>query len=173
MRNLSAVLTFALLSAAGFAFADDEHCSVETLDGTYEVVVQGTAAAGPQLPYVVGESIPLRALNITTFDGEGHLETLVNTDVVGGLVEQGALTSGTYSVDPDCTGSITLLACHLPEFGGPHVHEIDIVVRPNGRSFRIIFTDIGATGGGRGVRIYSDNDLVNDGEPFCELPAGH
>ena len=84
--------------------ADDERCSLASLQGTYAVHGQGTfllqVPGFPAPPFSFGEA------GIATFDGAGTLfgKTTVNT---GGLVLNPTFT-GTYTVSGDCTGTVAV-----------------------------------------------------------------
>jgi hypothetical protein len=73
-------------------------CSLSTIEGTHGYTYSGTVLAGS-----------IAAAGPITFDGEGNLSADY-TASVGGVTHQGKF-KGTYTVNPDCTGSATL---HLP-----------------------------------------------------------
>jgi hypothetical protein len=77
-----------------------KHCSDRTLSGDY-----GYAAEGLLLP-APGVSLQFRSVGLTTFDGKGNLSWLESTVVDGHLLEPDwAQATGTYTVNPDCTGT--------------------------------------------------------------------
>jgi hypothetical protein len=77
----------------------DKSCSNRTLSGDYGFSIVGDLI-GPN-----GALIPLRTLSRQQFDGSGNM-TGVDHAVVGGVppTEEWREISGTYSVNPDCTG---------------------------------------------------------------------
>lgn len=83
--------------------AEEESCSVASLHGTYAVHAQGTFVEqlSPSLP---APPFPFGEAGIATLDGAGHLsgKSTVN---LGGVVLQPTFT-GTYTVNPDCTGTM-------------------------------------------------------------------
>jgi hypothetical protein len=88
--------------ASAGAQSGHRHCSNRTLFGDYGFAVEGLS--GPP-----GESIPLRGLVMSHFDGKGT-ETQVDHFVVNGTPppmewEPG---SGPYTVNPDCTGTLVI-----------------------------------------------------------------
>jgi hypothetical protein len=62
-----------------------------------------------ELPRKLAAPLPLRAVAVTTFDGNGRL-TQVDHYVVGGMPPPVPWQSstGTYTVSPNCTGTLTL-----------------------------------------------------------------
>jgi len=77
----------------------DRECSVATLRGDYGVQVQGTRPAPGGTELVVG--VVLR-----TYDGEGGFTQIDNVkgSVTGVVPDRPG--SGTYEVNPDCTGTV-------------------------------------------------------------------
>jgi hypothetical protein len=74
-------------------------CSVATLNGNYGFKTTG----------FVKTEVPVAVVGLNTFDGAGNISataTLVNR----GAIFTGVTTSGTYTVNSDCTGSITFTA---------------------------------------------------------------
>ena len=84
------------------ASARDQHkrekpCSNQTLSGDYGTLIEGT---------ILGPNLTLRTLTLVHYDGQGRF-TGKDFVVVGGNppAEEWRLSSGTYTVNPDCTGS--------------------------------------------------------------------
>jgi hypothetical protein len=77
--------------------SDNGHCSNRTLNGDYGFTLEGT---------ILGPNIPLRGLVMQHYDGNGNI-TQVDHVVDGGMppAQDWAPGAGTYSVNPDCTGS--------------------------------------------------------------------
>jgi len=76
-----------------------ESCSNRTLFGDYGGLIEGT---------ILGPNLALRTLIMAHFDGEGNL-TEVDHVVLNGVPpapeEEWKPATGTYTVNPDCTGS--------------------------------------------------------------------
>jgi hypothetical protein len=91
-------------------------------------------------------NLTLRTLSLQHFDGRGSL-TSVDYVVVGGEppAEEWRATTGTYSINPDCTGSASLAV----DAGKPPLNYHLIVV---GRGRQILLVD-GAAIRGVGSRI--------------------
>lgn len=107
MKTLTAVL---FLTAVCLQAQDRERehrhtCTDETLRGSYGFTISGTRPSGPPpapLEQFVG-------LAISHFDGEGHLTQPTGSS--HGSVSGDSQTDtgyGTYSLNPDCSGTMTL-----------------------------------------------------------------
>ena len=72
-------------------------CSNRTLNGDYGFTLEGT---------ILGPNIPLRGLIMQHYDGNGNI-TQVDHIIDGGNPpsQEWAPGTGTYTVNPDCTGS--------------------------------------------------------------------
>ena len=104
----SLTLTFALTScqlATAQSEASGAHrwhkpCSNRTLFGDYGTKLEGT---------ILGPNLTLRTLVLAHFDGAGNM-TSKDYVVLNGMppVEEWRQLTGTYTVNPDCTGSATV-----------------------------------------------------------------
>jgi hypothetical protein len=76
---------------------DGGRCSNRTLNGDYGFTLEGT---------ILGPNIPLRGLVMQHYDGNGNI-TQVDHVVDGGVppTQEWAPGTGTYTVNPDCTGA--------------------------------------------------------------------
>lgn len=110
--SIATICSFALCSlilAAPLASANDRdndrnrHCSNRTLSGDYGTEVKGLLLPAP------GVSLEFRGLSITHFNGSGGLVALEHIVVGGSPAAPGWVqSSGNYTVNPDCTGSMTV-----------------------------------------------------------------
>jgi hypothetical protein len=125
----SGALALAQSNSSG---ASEKHkvCSNRTLFGDYGAKIEGT---------ILGPNLPLRTLVLFHFDGEGNI-TEVDHVVLNGVPpeEEWRPTSGTYTVNPDCTGS-AVIAPNQP------IHFHFIVVK-HGKEFLLV-VDGNAIGG--------------------------
>lgn len=99
---LSVPLTTSVLQGQ----TDSKFCNNRLLNGNYGFAVEGYKLAGP----VGSPTGPMRGVAMTTFDGNGNL-TQLDTVVVNGVkisdfTEEKA--TGTYQVNPDCTGTFNI-----------------------------------------------------------------
>jgi hypothetical protein len=111
--------------------AEHKGCSVATLDGSFGFTSTGTLLALP--PPLAG---PFGEIGRQTFDGVG------NTDATATLSANGNINrvtiQGTYVVNPDCTGAMTVLISPL----GVTAH-LDFVIDDDGSEIRAIATGPG------------------------------
>jgi hypothetical protein len=103
-----------------------------TLHGTYMVHGSGT---------VIGLG-PVASNGTVTFDGRGHAINTFSASV-NGNIHRAVTASGTYIVNPDCTGT------RFASDGSTY----DIVVMPDGSTFSWIEVDSGTVISGSAVRF--------------------
>ena len=105
---------------------EDGPCSNRTIRGDYGFAIEGDILAGPS-------RIPLRSVAMTHFDGKGNLSQ-VEHFVFNGVPPpiEWSPSSGTYTVNPDCTGKAQII---LP--GVPPVNLHLVVVR-DGREIHTV-----------------------------------
>ena len=103
-----------------------------TKRGTYLVAGTGT---------IVGVG-PISAEGEITYDGQGNSVATVTVSV-NGTIHSGVTVTGTYTINPDCTGS------HA-ESDGSHY---DFVVTPDGNTASWIEVDSGTVVSGTEVRL--------------------
>lgn len=86
-------------------------CLNKTLSGDYGFASQGVLLNVPGVP----PGTPFRSVGLAHFDGKGNL-TWVEHTVVGGVPLNTGWTpaSGTYSVNPDCTGTAVVFTPNSP-----------------------------------------------------------
>jgi hypothetical protein len=106
-----------------------EACSAATLNGTYALTFSGFTTRGP-VPAAINNFTPVAGGGLVTFDGDGNLSAS-ETVSVGGLVNP-VNTTGTYTVNSDCTGTFTT----------PHAH-LNLVLLRKGREIQAVNTDPG------------------------------
>ena len=109
----------------GYAQRASQTCSVSTLRGRYQF-----ASAG--FVMMKGGYVPLAVSGIDVLDGNGNLSSN-STLVVDGVIafQNLVVPNGTYTVNKDCTGTLTLGA------GGV---QLNIFVAPDGRSYDYVQT---------------------------------
>lgn len=135
MRKLILIFSAMLLSAAAASAHEIPHhrCGPWTLRGDYGVLVSGSrpSAPGGPLELMVGTAID-------TFNGDG---TFTQIDNIHGLISGYPASavdrpgSGTYTLNENCTGTMT-----LNNEGAPPL-TLRIVVVDDGREIRIAVVD--------------------------------
>jgi len=137
-RNSICTFVIALFIAAGSvltvsAQTNDPRCDNRLIRGTFGFTLEGQKLGGP------GPVGPQVGVAMTTFDGNGNLNQ-IDTVTIGGVVVADFShppTTGTYTVNSDCTGTFSL---NFQDGRPPvtvsmvivdHGQEIDAVVVPN------------------------------------------
>ena len=125
-----------LLVAGSSAWADDgvegPPCTLKTLKGRYLVADKGTI-----LPPAFGVTAPTPGANagFHLFNGDGTGIDMVTFRVNGVTVLENAVVPISYTVNPDCTGTLKVLVPGGPTFG--------IFIAPNGEAIATIAKDPG------------------------------
>ena len=137
MKRAIAPTTLAVVFTTVFALGivpraqagDDNECSNATLQGSFGFTSAGTLLAIP--PPSAG---PFAEIGRQTFDGTGD-----NTEGTATLSTNGTIGHvtffGTYVVNPDCTGSMTLLVLPLGR-----TITLDFVIDDDGEEVRALLT---------------------------------
>jgi hypothetical protein len=135
-QNWTLTLSTALVILTCMARAKAETtCSTDMLKGGFEFTATGFLVAPSPI------AGPFAAVGTQSFDGNGNTEA-ASTVSVNGAAERVTLR-GVYSINPDCTGSMTLT---LSPSG--LVQHFDLIVSPKGTEIRSIRTDAGVVGTG-------------------------
>ena len=136
MKHIATVVVFAtvfVLSIAPKARAwEHEECSNATLKGSFGYTSTGTLLETFVPPPFAG---PFAEVGKQTFDGKGKTEATGTLSANGNILSK-VTFDGTYAVNPDCTGSMTLSS----SLGVSHA---DFVIDDDGSELRLIFTDGG------------------------------
>jgi hypothetical protein len=122
------VLGLATTARAG----EPQGCSNATLRGSFGFTSQGALLAGVPPP-VVG---PFGEVGRQIFDGRGNTEGTATLSANGNIVR--VTFYGTYVVNPDCTGSMSLYVSPIGTTA-----ELDFVIDDNGTELRAIVTAAG------------------------------
>jgi hypothetical protein len=129
------VAVFVTVFALGIppkAWPDDHRgCSDGSLQGSFGFTSTGTLALPPPL------AGPFTEIGRQTFDGRGNTDATATLSANGNIVS-GVTLQGTYLVNPDCTGSMTLFVSPI----GVTSH-VDFVIDDDGAELRAIITDAG------------------------------
>jgi hypothetical protein len=142
-RLFTSAVALALLmfGISGVVYAEDnsQACTDRLIKGVYGFTLQGTKLGGP------GPVGPQVGVAMTQFDGHGNL-TQIDTVTISGIVVADfthAPATGTYTVNPDCTGTFNL------DFtdGRPPV-SVNFVVVESGSE---IDTVVVSAGGNQGI----------------------
>jgi opacity protein-like surface antigen len=115
-RIASALLALAISATLVFVVTNWKHrvaavhaqggCSVATLNGNYGFTSSGFTTPNHS---VKGTEVPFAVVGGGNFDGAGNFSVNYTLAIRGGI-SQGLTTSGTYTVNSDCTGTATFTA---------------------------------------------------------------
>lgn len=143
------LLTFAL-AASSTLTAYASACSDSTIRGTYAFTIHGTIF----LPN--GSTLLLDGIARETFDGKGN-ETQVDAVATNGLLTPGWRPgAGSYSVNPDCTGTQTITVPGLR-----NVH-LQFIVAQSGNTIHQVVIDPGFATTAEGERLAAPKDEDTD-----------
>lgn len=154
MRNK---LTWIMAAAAPLLVAVQANaaCSNRTLHGSYAFTISGQILAPPQAAGLVS------GVALTVFDGQGGGSQVDHASHNGvPFVEDWRPGSVTYSINPDCTGTMTITPepTNMADFGPPlHLY---IVVTRDGSQVDTVVSNPGTQTTSIGVRrgSWDDND---------------
>jgi hypothetical protein len=126
--TLTAGLAVPPMAIAGDGHRGDSHeCSVKTLRGEYRFHASG-------YNIVNGAALPKAIIETLVFDGEGNVSTpAVSVSINGTIVQPPQGAPGIYTVDADCTGTLT--------FSDAAGTKFDLQIKPNGNGMNLLQTN--------------------------------
>jgi hypothetical protein len=113
--------------ASGVAAAEGERraCTVRTLRGPYIFSATGFNIVG-------GVQQPKAIVEVIAFHGDGTLDVSAATVSLNGVIIRSLPSSGTYTVEDDCTGTVTLNGPTFDIFLSKHGNDISMIqTNPN------------------------------------------
>lgn len=129
-----AAITAFVLGIAPRAKAEDKGCSEATLKGSFGYTATGTLLLAAVPAPFAG---PFGEVGRQTFDGYGNTSATATINANGNITP--VTIQGTYTVNPDCTGSMTRNVSPI----GAIAHD-DFVIDDDRVEIRTISTDPGA-----------------------------
>jgi hypothetical protein len=139
-QGIFSLVAAGLVALAAFASssASAAVCTNKMLSGAYGFTVQGTKLAGMGF---VGQQV---GVAMATFQGNGNFTQIDSVTIGGNAVSDFTHTpaNGSYTVNPDCTGSFTLTFTD----GRPPV-TADFVIVDNGNEIDTVVTSAGGAQG--------------------------
>jgi hypothetical protein len=112
-KSVALVVVFVGLAAIGSGNAsplpDEENrvCTNATLHGTYQWSITGYIQTTTQNGGNIGDFAPIVEASYAVFNGHGTITKLVSTDNFSSGGSFAVTGTGTYIVNPDCSGSLT------------------------------------------------------------------
>jgi hypothetical protein len=128
-----AAVTALALGMAPTAKADNKGCSNASLTGTFAYTLTETVIAPPSI------AGPSAEVGTQTFDGKGATTGSATLSANGAIFQ--FTFAGTYTVNPDCTGTFTLQIASVGI-----TQDVFFVIDDSGTEFRAIETDPGFVG---------------------------
>jgi hypothetical protein len=105
-------------------------CNNETLKGPYAFTLRGTILTGPAAGIVDGVAM-------TTFDGAGGLRQVDAVSHNGSVAAVWRPGTGSYTINPDCTGSMSI------DSPGSPTLNLAIVIGKSGRTIHTVVLNDG------------------------------
>jgi hypothetical protein len=139
--RISLILLTVALAASSTLTAHASACSNQTIQGSYAFTLHGTIF----LPD--GSTLLIDGVAKTTFDGKGNLTQVDAVADNGNLAPGWRPGTGTYSVNPDCTGTQTIV---IPGLSDLH---LQFIVAQGGNTIHQVVTDPGVATTAEGERV--------------------
>jgi len=136
--NVCGFLALFCAFSATAAFAQEtSSCSLATLNGSYGFTVRGESLVPASTPGSNARVVLVSGVAITEYDGKGHIVSDRDTINDGNVMSHWGLSTGSYLVNPDCTGSFEL------RFTDPRRRPVhaDFIIVDGGKRIRIAVTD--------------------------------
>ncbi len=145
-RNSPFLLALALVVSSPL-MSHASACSNSTIEGTYAFTIHGTV-------FLPGGAPPLLVDGLAkpSFDGNGNITQLDAVAVNGNVAPGWRLSTGTYSVNPDCTGTFTVSNGDRPPING------QFIIAQSGNTMREMVTDPGFATTAEGERVLKHKD---------------
>jgi len=139
--RISLFLLTLTLAASSTLTAHASACSNLTIKGTYAFTIHGTVF----LPN--GFTLLIDGLAKPTFDGNGNITQLDAVAVNGNVAPGWRTSTGTYSVNPNCTGTFTVSNGDRPPING------QFIIAQSGNTIREMVIDPGFATTAEGERV--------------------
>lgn len=121
----------------GYAQANPTACTLATLHGRYVFDATG-------YNIVNGSAVPKTVVDFLTFSGDGSLTSIATAVVGGTIIANDAPGTGSYTVNDDCTGTLT----------DARGFTFDLFIARNGSGFHMIQTVTGQMLAGEARRVH-------------------
>jgi hypothetical protein len=139
--RISLFLLTLALAASSTLTAHASACSNSTIRGSYAFTIHGTVFLPDGSPLLID------GIAKQTFDGKGNL-TQVDAVATNGILTPGwRQGTGSYSVNPDCTGTQTIVNSGMPDL------HLQIIVAQSGNKIHQVATDPGLATTAEGERV--------------------
>lgn len=139
--RISLFLLTLALAASSTMTAHASACSNLTIKGTYAFTLHGTVFLSN------GFTLLIDGIAKQTFDGRGNLTQLDAVATNGNMAPGWRPGTGTYFVNPDCTGTQTIVVEGLPDL------HLQIIVAQGGNTIHQVVVDPGLATTAEGERV--------------------
>jgi hypothetical protein len=144
--RISLLLSTFVLAMSSTLIAHAGACSNSTITGAYAFTLHG------QVFLPDGSTLLIDGIAKQTFDGKGNL-TQVDAVATNGVLTPGWRPgTGSYSVNPDCTGTQTVVISGMPDL------HLQIIVAQSGHKIHQVVTDPGLATTAEGERVSSPQE---------------
>jgi hypothetical protein len=140
--RISLFLFTLALAASSTSMAHANACSNATIRGTYAFTLRG------QILLPDGTSVLLDGIALQTYDGRGNLTQIDAVADNGNAAPGWRPGTGTYSVSPNCTGSLTIVIDGLPDL------HMQFIISRSGNKIRQVVMDAGLATTAEGERVH-------------------
>jgi len=144
--RFSLILLAMALAASSPVTAHARECTDSTIKGSYAFTIHGQILT-PGGPLIVD------GIAKTTFDGDGELTQVSAVAINGNIPLIWSPSTGTYRVNSDCTGTMTLVST-----GQPTLH-LAILVSQSGNHIHTVVTDPGFATTSDAERVWAHENL--------------
>jgi|SRR3954447_2763022 hypothetical protein len=144
-RNSPFLLTLALIVSLPL-MSHASACNNSTIRGSYAFTIHGTLLLPNEFTVIVD------GIAKTTFNGKGNFRQVDAVADNSNLAPGWRPGTGTYSVNPDCTGTQTVMIPGLPDL------HLQFIVAQSGNTIRGIVIDPGFATTAEGERIVKSKD---------------
>lgn len=140
------ILLVMTLAASSEVTAGGRVCTDSTIKGTYAFTIHGQilTPGGPLLVDGIAK---------TTFDGDGELTQVSAVAINGNIPMIWSLDTGAYTVNSDCTGTMTLIS------KDQRTLHLAILVSQSGNHIHTVVTDPGFATTSDAERVWAHEDL--------------
>jgi hypothetical protein len=144
--RISLILLVVALASSSEVSARARECTDSTIKGTYAFTIHGEilTPGGPLLVDGIAK---------TTFVGDGELTQVSAVAINGNIPVVWSPSTGSYTVNADCTGTMTLIST-----GQPTLH-LAILVSQSGNHIHTVVTDAGFAATSDAERVWAHEDL--------------
>jgi hypothetical protein len=147
MKFRTSLFAFTLaLAASSTLMAHANACTNATIVGTYAFTLHGTIFVPD------GSTLLINGIARQSYDGKGNMRQVDAVATNGVLAPGWRPGTGTYSVNSDCTGTLTIVIPDQPDL------HLQFVIAQSGNTIHQVVTDPGVATTAEGERLRSNQN---------------